>query len=184
MKLSRAASYLSTPVVASSSLSGGESIRMHLNTMLKRCNHVNILKLEHAYRIGGPDYESTLYLVTQPWAPLSLQRVFKSLDDKNESRLCPWNDKSISHACFGLIFKGFIDGLITCTKSQISIKISSPTISYFSISVNPVIGIVDGECKHHHTLVKLRKGPYYPSEYTVTEKELSLDLEDICRAKT
>ena len=94
--------------------------------MLKRCNHINILKLENAYRIREEPFENTLYLVTEPWAPASLQRFFESLNDENKSRLCPWYDQRIASPCFDLIFMGFIDGLVYLHEQSIKHKDIKP----------------------------------------------------------
>ena len=94
--------------------------------MLKRRNNVNILKLVNSYQIQEEPFENTLYLVTEPWAPASLQRLFESLDDKNKSRLCPWYDQSIAGALFDPIFKGFIDGLVYLHEQSIKHKDIKP----------------------------------------------------------
>ena len=112
--------------------------------MLKRCNHVNILKLEDAYRIRMEP--SAVFLVTEPWAQASLRRFFDTLDNQNRSSLCPWYDQSTAVACFGPIFKGFIDGLTYLHEQSIKHKDIKPEnllLHYIGQSqdgLNPAVG--------------------------------------------
>ena len=63
-------------------------------TYLRQCRHPNILELEEAYCVEQGDslLQDTLYLVTKPWAPISLQRFIEDLADNpgDHSRYCSW----------------------------------------------------------------------------------------------
>jgi serine/threonine protein kinase len=59
---------------------------------LRLCKHPNILRLTDAYTIEQKALSSTIFLVTEPWAPVSLQKFFEDLVNSQEGRsaLCPW----------------------------------------------------------------------------------------------
>jgi serine/threonine protein kinase len=59
-------------------------------SLLKRCNHPNIVKLVEGYRIRQEPFDNTLFLVMDPWAPVSLQRCLENVSDAGTSSLCPW----------------------------------------------------------------------------------------------
>ena len=98
--------------------------------MLKRCNHVNILRLTDVFRIQPQEglFEDAfkLYLVTEPWAPASLQRFLETLDESDKSHWCPWYKQSIANDCFDQILKGFINGLVFLHTQSIKHKDIKP----------------------------------------------------------
>jgi serine/threonine protein kinase len=65
---------------------------------LWECKHRNILRLTDAYEIEEEDWTNTIFLVTEPWAPMSLQMFFESVAgrDPDLHNNCPWyNRKSV-----------------------------------------------------------------------------------------
>lgn len=59
---------------------------------LRECKHRNILGLADAYEIEQKDWTNTIFLVTAPWAPTSLQIFFEFMarDDSDLAPMCPW----------------------------------------------------------------------------------------------
>jgi len=61
---------------------------------LRQCKHPNILELEEAYCVeqGEPLLLDTIFLVTKPWAPVSLQNFIINLIDNqgDHSTYCSW----------------------------------------------------------------------------------------------
>lgn len=61
--------------------------------LLRRCDHPNILKLENVYRIEStPSLRNSIFLVTRPWAPVSLHRFLQNVAGSpgTHSDLCSW----------------------------------------------------------------------------------------------
>jgi serine/threonine protein kinase len=78
--------------------------------LLRKCNHPNIIKLFDAYRIREGVFENTLFLVIEPWAPVSLQRFLESITEIG-STICPWYKHDTADVDLYLILKGFVDGI-------------------------------------------------------------------------
>jgi serine/threonine protein kinase len=62
---------------------------------LRQFRHPNILNSEEVYIVNDqryPDLKNTMYLVTSPWAPMTLQLFFTDLagSDTDSCSSCPW----------------------------------------------------------------------------------------------
>jgi len=79
---------------------------------LRECKHRNILGLEDAYEIEQKDWKNTIFLVTEPWAPTSLQIFFEFVarDDCEIAVMCPWYSPG-SFQPWPEIIEQCIDGL-------------------------------------------------------------------------
>ena len=60
---------------------------------LRLCQHPNVLQLREVYIIEQEEWMDRTFLVTQPWAQASLQRLLVDVanSDNGTSRLCPWS---------------------------------------------------------------------------------------------
>lgn len=79
---------------------------------LRECKHRNILGLADAYEIEQQDWTNTIFLVTEPWAPISLQIFFELIarDDSDLVPMCPWYSLGRFHPWPDII-EQCIDGL-------------------------------------------------------------------------
>lgn len=109
---------------------------------LKLCKHRNILQLTDAYVIDTKALSNTIFLVTEPWAPISLQRFFEDLVSSKDGRsgLCPW------YTLCGLqpwpsIIEQCVDGLKYLHEKSIRHKDLKP----------PNILLVDESCGEYHS---------------------------------
>jgi serine/threonine protein kinase len=59
---------------------------------LRLCQHPNVLQLKEVYTIEQEEWMDRTFLVTQPWAQASLQRLLEDIANSSDgtSRLCPW----------------------------------------------------------------------------------------------
>lgn len=59
---------------------------------LRLCQHPNVLQLKEVYIIEQEEWADRTFLVTQPWAQASLQRLLEDIANSSDgmSRLCPW----------------------------------------------------------------------------------------------
>lgn len=59
---------------------------------LRLCHHPNVLQLKEVYIIEQEEWIDRTFLVTQPWAQASLQRLLEDRANSGDgmSRLCPW----------------------------------------------------------------------------------------------
>jgi serine/threonine protein kinase len=59
---------------------------------LRLCQHPNVLQLKEVYIIEQEEWMDRTFLVTQPWAQASLQRLLEDIANSGHglSRLCPW----------------------------------------------------------------------------------------------
>jgi serine/threonine protein kinase len=59
---------------------------------LRRCKHQNVLELVEVYIIDQQEWWDRTFLVTQPWAQASLERLLVNIanSENGASSLCPW----------------------------------------------------------------------------------------------
>ncbi|KAF5868585.1 putative serine threonine-protein kinase chk2 protein [Botrytis fragariae] len=78
--------------------------------LLDRCNHPNLLTLMDAYQVH--DDPHTFYLVTQPWAPYTLEMFIHETDNQRR-KSCPWFASSsiMKGTKILMVLKGLADGL-------------------------------------------------------------------------
>jgi len=78
--------------------------------MLERCDHPNIIRLLVAYQLE--DDPSIIYLVTEPWAPYTLDSFLHEGDSRRQAA-CPWfvQGSADTEGQILKIFKGLAAGL-------------------------------------------------------------------------
>ncbi|KAF7888488.1 uncharacterized protein EAF02_003029 [Botrytis sinoallii] len=76
--------------------------------LLARCNHPNLLTLMDAYQVH--DNPHTYYLVTQPWAPYTLDMFIHETDNQRR-KSCPWFASIMKETKILMVLKGLADGL-------------------------------------------------------------------------
>lgn len=93
--------------------------------MFERCAHPNILSLLDAYQITGEP--TTIYLVTEPWAPYTLESFLCESNYQREvsNSWFARNDESTEEQMIR-IFKGIADGLSYLHKNLIKHKDIKP----------------------------------------------------------
>jgi Protein kinase domain/FHA domain len=93
--------------------------------LLRKCSHPNVLRLEQAFQVA--DDLSTYYLVTKPWAPVTLFQFIVATDG-GRGRLCEWYQQSDheSERMVYRIFDGLADGVTYLHQNSIKHKDIKP----------------------------------------------------------
>jgi pSer/pThr/pTyr-binding forkhead associated (FHA) protein len=93
--------------------------------LLRKCSHPNILQLEQAFQVA--DDMSTYYLVTRPWAPITLFQFIVATDG-GRGRLCEWyhQDDHESERMVYRILDGIGDGVTYLHQNSIRHKDLKP----------------------------------------------------------
>ena len=72
--------------------------------LLRKCKHRNILKYIDAYILDS--IPNTIFLVTQPWAPISIVDLLRDVNKDGKSSICPWwNEVRPFEKCYRLFVK-------------------------------------------------------------------------------
>jgi serine/threonine protein kinase len=91
--------------------------------LLRHCDHINVLKLVDAYRVQT--IENTFFLVTEPWAPMTLRRFLDELSYDGQTSPCLWWNTAQDLVARD-ICQGLIDGLAYLHKNNIKHKDIKP----------------------------------------------------------
>ncbi|KAF7953792.1 uncharacterized protein EAE97_001191 [Botrytis byssoidea] len=110
--------------------------------LLDRCNHPNLLTLVGAYQLH--DDPHTYYMITQPWAPYTLE-MFIHENDSQRLKSCPWfaSSSTTKEIKILMVLKGLADGLDYLHEHLIKhkdIKPNNVLLSYDSArGIRPII---------------------------------------------
>jgi serine/threonine protein kinase len=104
--------------------------------ILSQCQHQNVLRVVDTYCVDT--VVQTYFIVTEPWAPVTLQAFFRSVsDDGSRCTNCPWWQPNKNSRVVLQLFRGLIEGLAYLHKKSIFHKDIKPENLLLSVPVDP-----------------------------------------------
>jgi serine/threonine protein kinase len=106
-------------------------------SMLKQCNHLNLVKFIAAYTVET--LQNNYFIVMQPWAPITLAHLVSSVTSPAKSSLCAWWNECTDFNKCQIPFRGLLDGLAFLHSQLIFHKDVKPENILFDSSITPII---------------------------------------------
>jgi len=104
--------------------------------LLRKCQHPNVLRLVDVYCVET--VAQTYFIVTEPWAPVTLQKFLGSIsEDGYRSTICPWWQVDKIGELVLQLFHGLIEGLAYLHRKSIFHKDLKPENILLSTSTDP-----------------------------------------------
>jgi serine/threonine protein kinase len=104
--------------------------------LLSQCQHRNVLRVVDVYCVDS--VIQTYFIVTEPWAPVTLQKFFQSVsDDGSQCTICPWWQPNKTNRPVLQIFHGLIEGIAYLHSKSIFHKDIKPENILLSWSTDP-----------------------------------------------
>lgn len=104
--------------------------------ILSQCQHQNVLRVVDVYCVDT--LVQTYFIVTEPWAPVTLQDFFRSVsEDGSRCAICPWWQTNKSSIVVLQLFRGLIAGLAYLHRKSIFHKDIKPENLLLSLPVDP-----------------------------------------------